>query len=75
MTNNDVADSIRNAMVDAARRAYDDAGVPGLCAEGRWEAAVSALRSVNIALLLREMPEVSRSTPPMRSRGAEGDIE
>jgi len=54
MTKNDVADRIRTAMVETALRAYEDAGIQGLCAEGRWEAAVSALRSVDLASLLRE---------------------
>ncbi|MEO8196121.1 MAG: acetyltransferase [Thermoanaerobaculia bacterium] len=43
---------IRQAFVEAALLAYDDAGVQGLCAEGRWEAAVGALRSVELAHLL-----------------------
>ena len=50
----DVAELIRGAFVDAAVRAYEDAGMRGLCAEGRWEAAVGALRSVDLRPLLRE---------------------
>ena len=35
-------------------QAYEDAGIQGLCAEGRWEAAIDALRAVELAPLLRE---------------------
>jgi hypothetical protein len=45
---------IRSACLEAALQAYEDAGVQGLCAEGRWEAAVSALRTLDLAPLLRE---------------------
>jgi hypothetical protein len=63
VTKNDVVEGIRRAIVEAALRAYDEAGIQGLCAEGRWEAAVSALRSVELEPLLREMPE-SPASPP-----------
>jgi hypothetical protein len=43
----DIAERIRSAMVEVGIRAYEDAGVQGLCAEGRWEAAVSAKRSLD----------------------------
>jgi glutamate formiminotransferase/formiminotetrahydrofolate cyclodeaminase len=36
-------------MVDAALAAYEDAGLSGLCAEGRWEAAVDAMRRLDLA--------------------------
>jgi hypothetical protein len=55
----DLAKRIRDACIEAAHQAYEDAGVQGLCAEGRWEAAVSALRTVELAPLLREFKEPS----------------
>ncbi len=54
--------AIRQAFVEAAARAWDDAGLAGLCAEGRWEAALQALRSVDVAPLLE---------PSFRSRADE----
>ena len=48
---------IRDACIDAALQAYEDAGVQGLCAEGRWEAAVSALRTIDLRPLLREFQQ------------------
>jgi hypothetical protein len=53
----DLAKRIRDACIDAVLQAYEDAGVQGLCAEGRWEAAVSALRTVELVPLLREFEE------------------
>jgi hypothetical protein len=50
---------IRDACIDAALQAYQDAGVQGLCGEGRWEAAVSALRTVDLRPVLREFQQPS----------------
>jgi hypothetical protein len=43
-----VAEAARQACIAAALAAYEDAGVLGLCAEGRWEAAVSAMQSLDV---------------------------
>ena len=50
----DLAKRIRDACLAAVLQAYEDAGVQGLCAEGRWEVAVGALKTVELAPLLRE---------------------
>jgi hypothetical protein len=55
----DVAKRIRQACLEAVLQAYEDAGMQGLCAEGRWEAAISALRTVDLAPLLREFQQSS----------------
>lgn len=55
----DFAKRVRRACVDAAVQAYEDAGVQGLCAEGRWEAAVSAMKTVELTPLLREFKQAS----------------
>lgn len=34
--------------------AYEDAGVQGLCAEGRWELAVQAMRALDLDAALAE---------------------
>ena len=54
-----LAGRIREVCIEAALQAYEDAGVQGLCAEGRWEAAVSALRTVDLQPLLREFQKSS----------------
>ena len=55
----DLAKRIRDACLEAVLQAYEDAGVQGLCAEGRWEAAVVALKTVELAPLLREFKQQS----------------
>jgi hypothetical protein len=55
----DLAKRIRDACLEAVLQAYEDAGVQGLCAEGRWEAAVGALRTLDLAPLLREFEHPS----------------
>jgi hypothetical protein len=55
----DLAKRIRDACLEAVLQAYEDAGVQGLCAEGRWEAAVGALKAVELAPLLREFKQQS----------------
>ena len=47
-----LAERVRAACVDAALLAYEDAGIRGLCAEGRWESALAAMRRVNLSGLL-----------------------
>ena len=50
----DLAKRIRDACLEAMLQAYEDAGMQGLCAEGRWEAAVGALKTIELAPLLHE---------------------
>lgn len=40
---------LRQACLQAAADAYEDAGLRGLCAEGRWECALDAMRAVDLA--------------------------
>ena len=47
----DLAKRIRDACVQAILEVYYYAGVQGLCAEGRWEAAVGALQTLDLAPL------------------------
>ena len=55
----DLAKRIRDACLEALLQAYEDAGVQGLCAEGRWEVAVGALKRVELEPLLREFKQPS----------------
>jgi len=61
----DLDKRIRDRCIEAALQAYEDAGIQGLCAEGRWEAAVSALRKVELASLLRELKARQQTSRPM----------
>jgi len=51
-----LAETVRAACIKAALDAYEEGGVRGLCAEGRWEYAISAMRQLEVeSLLAREM--------------------
>lgn len=58
-----LAEKIRTACLDAVSQAYEDAGVRGLCAEGRWEAAIGALRGLDLIPLLAEAPHPEAGAP------------
>jgi hypothetical protein len=47
-----VAEAVRAACVAAAEQAYEEGGVRGLCAEGRWELALDAMRALDLQALL-----------------------
>ena len=47
-----LAERVRTACVHAALTAYEDAGLSGLCAEGRWEYAISAMRQLDLNALI-----------------------
>lgn len=54
-----VADAVRDACVEAALNAYEDAGISGLCAEGRWEIAIQTMRGLDVRALVGEVAEQS----------------
>jgi len=43
-----LAETIRETCLRVALQAYENAGISGLCGEGRWEIAVQAMRSVEL---------------------------
>ena len=47
-----LAAAVRDACARAVIDAYEDAGMQGLCAEGRFEAAVGAIERVDLAALV-----------------------
>jgi len=54
-----LAEAVREACLNAARQAYENAGVSGLCEEGRWECAVDAIRSLDIESVISSFADVS----------------
>jgi hypothetical protein len=44
----DLAEAVRQACIDAALAGHESASRAGLCDEGAWEAAVSAIRMVSL---------------------------
>jgi hypothetical protein len=49
-----LAEAIRTACLEAALRAYEDAGISGLCEEGRWECAVQAIQGLDLTALIQQ---------------------
>lgn len=49
-----LAEQVRAACLEAALAAYEQAGIAGLCGEGRWELAIQAIRTLDLARLLEE---------------------
>lgn len=54
-----LAEAVRAACLEAALKAHEDAGLRGLCEEGRWEAAVGALQSLDLGKLMRQIEQAS----------------
>jgi len=54
------AEAVREACIRAALDGYERAAMSGLCAEGAWEAAISAIRMVDLRSVL-DAPRQSRS--------------
>lgn len=52
MSDKQLAEKVRDACLRAATEAYEQAGMSGLCAEGRWEIALDAIRQLDIAKLI-----------------------
>jgi hypothetical protein len=48
-----VAEAVREALGAAVRQAYEEGGLSGLCAEGRWELALDALGTVDLTPAIR----------------------
>jgi hypothetical protein len=48
-----LAERVRAALIEHAQEVYADAGVRGLCAQGAWEAALGALRSLDLGPMCR----------------------
>jgi hypothetical protein len=59
-----MAEAVRQACIDAALRAYEDAGCSGLCHEGRWEYAVDAIRGMDLRPLVQALLTAGASQEP-----------
>jgi hypothetical protein len=66
-----LVDTVRGACLEAALAAYEDAGIRGLCAEGRWEAALAAIRHVNLSDMLEPSADSARATNTSAVRHSE----
>ncbi len=50
-----LAEAVRNACVQAALQGYEQAAMDGLCHEGAFEAAVEAIRGLDIEAILAKL--------------------
>ncbi len=57
----DIAEAVRRACAEAAEGAYEDAGIRGLCADGRCEMALEAIRRVDLEPVVRDVTAGARS--------------
>ena len=49
----EIAEAVRAACIRAALDGYQNASISGLCAEGAFEAAVSAIRMLDLKSLIQ----------------------
>lgn len=54
-----LARAVRDACVKAAQEAYENAGISGLCEEGRWECALDAIRALDLDAVIAALPDDS----------------
>lgn len=55
-TKHELAEAVREACIRAAIDGYERASISGLCGEGAFEAAVSAIRMVDLDALEETNP-------------------
>lgn len=55
--------AVRDACLEAAREAYQQAAIAGLCHEGAVEASLDAIRMLNLDAVLAELDGPSRKKP------------
>jgi hypothetical protein len=48
---------VRDACGKAAQEAWENAGISGLCEEGRWECAISAIRALDLEAVINALQQ------------------
>lgn len=57
------ARQVREQCINTAVQAYEDASISGLCGEGAFEAAISAIRMMDIDVLVEQVSRQSDEGP------------
>lgn len=52
-------EDLRNIFIKTAIEKYEDASIAGLCAEGAWEAAIDAVKNLDLTKFLSEIVNTS----------------
>lgn len=60
----DAAEAVRLACLRVAQDGYEQAGMSGLCEEGRWEMVLDALDTLDVDAVLRAWVAKSDSAAP-----------
>ena len=58
-----LAEAVRQACLSAAIEAYQQAGISGLCHEGRWDLALQEIRSLDLQSLVEKLQETEMESP------------
>lgn len=58
----DAAEAVRLACLRVAQDGYEQAGMSGLCEEGRWEMVLDALDTLDVDAVLRAWAAKSEPT-------------
>jgi hypothetical protein len=56
-----IAEAVRERCVRAALEGYERAAQDGLCHEGAWEAAVDAIRALDVDAVLKSQSDIGSS--------------
>jgi hypothetical protein len=51
-----IAEATRRACIEAALEGYESAAISGLCHEGAWENAISAIRRLDLEDIISDDP-------------------
>jgi hypothetical protein len=74
-----LAQAVRQACIKAALEAYESAGISGLCADGRWEMAVQAIKALDLGPVIagfeQVLPPSTLDGPDRAKRNARCDAE
>ena len=65
-----IAATVRQACVLAALDGYERAQIAGLCQEGAWEAAIDAMRMLDLTRLADPEPTEPAAPPPPAASSA-----
>ncbi|GAA3548538.1 hypothetical protein [Zobellella aerophila] len=57
MSSSEFAEQVRRACLQAALTAYEEAGLLGLCQQGRFELAMDAIRALDLSRLADQAGE------------------
>ncbi len=58
-----LAEVAKEACIQAALMGYENASISGLCREGAWEAAISAIRMLDLGSELKSMLSADNQQP------------